>query len=522
VPAVDSSNSSYYTFQGVAGTTYGVSVFGYDDATGASSSPVSGSVTAADPPPPAAMITTKPAGATAMTVMWQQQFVGCCADDLAAVVVGWHEGDDTTAAPTNVVVVPTDQWGSVTPPGHVVRGLKPSTTYAFSVRYRDRAGQDGAWSSVRAQPRVPGIWLADRSRQGSIRTSLLPSATAGGVSAGAVSANGDVIAGFHYQTQAPHSSPTSMLRIVDRTSGRWHVRYTTKSDYATDPVVATAGDVSVAAWTINSDGASGHTDRLFYLTRSGRTWSAVHHLAIEGQVAAVTVDAAHRIHVALSGNNNGYVTIAGGHVTRSALPAGQNYRLATDAVTGRVVVAFQRLVRGSQRLLVGSSPGMSTRFGRFSTWVSSPLRRRNGSDWPIWQLHNLSAYGGRTFLALQRGIADYAAVPAATDGPYVLVGIGTVHHLVRVAAASNHDAELAVTAVGAKRALLTWSAPALEHPWPGSHVGIWQAAMSLVDGKWTFTGKRHWTVSPYDQPIGAFSGRNGHRYVLFLRQGEQL
>ena len=504
-----------YQFDGVEGTTYGVSVFA-GDANSGYSSPVSSSVTAKDPPPVAPLVTSVPAGETSLQLTWDQSPAGCCAGDIADVLVSWTR--DGASSPDGTAVVATDGYGRPSAP-YRVTGLAPLTTYMFAVRYRDRGAHVSDAGSVRAQTRVAGVWLADRDPHGVLRTSHLNAGDVDRLSVATVSPNGDLVAAYHHIVQTK-STYSSTLRVVDRTRGRWHVHYTTFSDNASDPVAATAGNVSVVAWTT----PSGNAYRINYLTHVGATWSAVRHVSVEGVAVAAAVDPQRRLHFLTAGSRGGYITVVGSRITRSTVPGGWGYALARDAVTGRIVLAYHRRVHDSQQLTIATASASATKFGPLSTWLTTPEHGHGGAALPVWHLDNVSVVGGRIYVAMQRGVLGY---PAGSDGNYIAVGSTRSHHgPLRVAESRSDDTEVAVTAISANTAVLVWKGPspsAYAGPWPSSsRLGIWQSTVSLTNSRWIFTHKRHWTSSPYDHPIGIYAGTRGHRYVAFIRQPVDL
>ena len=489
----DVLSTTTYSFDGMAGQTYGVSVFSYDSSTSTAGPAVSDTITAEDLPPVAVhqlQTAAKTYSNTWIRITWTDPDNADTKDYLVSV----GQGKDTPEyTPSN------DH--QTTQRNLSINLEDPNQLYTIAVRARDESNQMGPPATVQVTGRVPGLSAADNRAddidRDQVRVPISEAALSGqrdGHLRAAFIGGGKVLYTSRVRS-APWSRPISVSGDASRNGLR---------DATIDS--AAAGDV-VVAW-------SARVGVMTALRHSGK-WS-MHRVNFhrDDRAAGATIDGRGNVHVLVrrttaKGGGLLLFTRSGKHWVHSRVPNSGRYDrglLAEDRSARQVVVIDRHNGTNRSTIRMARVAAGNHSIGTVKTLLDRP--RNSTTVEPT----SVTAADGRIVLALER---RSASGDTSQDGIFTLtVTDGSAGDPVRVPHTTEVDTAPVVVAFDADH--LTVSFRRTNADWSPDVVGVWVSQLVRNDGAWDAGPADRWSSSAYDVPVGAFPDDRGHLFVGYV------
>ena len=482
-----------YSFDGMAGQTYGVSVFSYDSSTSTTGPAVSDTITAEDAPPVAVhdlSTTAERYSSTWIEVSWTDPDNA----DTQSYLVSVAEGTDTPEYTPGADQQTSSRNASV-------QLDDPTKVYTVAVRAKDKSGQVGPPASVQVMQRAPGISAADNRSDDIDRDqtrALISFAALSGQRDGHLRAafvqDGKVMYTSRVRSEA-WSHPISVSGDAARNGLR---------DVVIDSTVA--GDVAVAG--------SARVGANVALRHAGKWTMQRVDSHGDDRAAGATIDGRGNLHVLVrrtSAKGGGLLlfTRSGKHWVHSRFPNSGRYDrgLLTDDRTTHQIVVIDRH-NGSNRSTIRLARLAATqhRFGAVTTLLERP--RNSTSVEPT----SVTAADGRIVLALDRRSASDGT---SGDGVFTLtVTDGSAGSPVRVPHTTEVDTAPVVVAYDADH--VTVSFRRTNADWSTDVVGVWVSQLARDHSGWSAGPAVRWSTSAYDVPAGTFTDDRGHLFVGYV------
>ena len=489
----DVLSTTTYSFDGMAGQTYGVSVFSYDSSTATTGPAVSDTITAEDAPPVAVhdlQTTADIYGGSRVRVAWTDPDNG----DTQSYLVSVAEGTDTPEY-TPASAQQTSQRSTS------VQLADPTKVYTIAVRAKDKSGQIGPPASVQAMQRVPGLSAADNRADDIDRDQVR------------VAISSASLSGQH----------DGHLRAAFLAGGR--VMYTSRvrSEPWSGPIsVSGPGthnglrDVFIDS-TLNGDVAVVWSARVGVMTALRHNGKWTMHRAdshSSDRAAGVTIDGRGNLHVlahrtsAKGGGLLLFTRVGKDWVHSRFTNSGRNDRglLTEDKTTHQVVVVDRH--NGSNRSTIRLAKLAATghRIGTVKTLLDRPHNSTTVEPTSV------TAADGRIVVALDRRTDSG---DTSGDGIFTLtVSDGATGSPVRVPHTTEVDTAPVVLAYDADHVSVSFRRTNAD--WSTDVVGVWVSQLVRDHGAWSTGPAQRWSSSAYDLPIGAFSDDRGHMYVGYV------
>lgn len=484
-----------YSFRGVGGQTYSLSVFSYRTTTSEYGSAVSKTITAVDAAPkPPANLRTRPSGETALSLRWSDNSAN---SDTKEFLVSYAAG---TGFPPDSSAHTTQSTSDY------FYGLAPGTVYTFAVRVRDLGGNLSAGALIRATTREPGIWQADNTGTGGAIGS-----TSLGYNYGTLTDAGSTITA-NDSIRAAYVDRFGNVKTAAFAPGPgWKDTQLARQNGPTHPLVAVGRPgFAIVGWT-----SKGGPYYKFQSISGG--WSAIKHPTSNtaDRLVGVSSDTGNRVHLLIqrtAGTGKGlwYITNGSGSWTKQFIAgSGPNDigLLTRDLGTNRIVIVDRHRGATTETIRVAVVKATASKVAPLATWLSTTTRSVQ------WKPSSVAAYGGAVTLAVQRVTSS----GSTADGPYVVYGTAALHKApVRVAGTTARDIRTTVSMRGANKVLLSWQR--VSPSWNPTQFGIWvsQRSRATSTSAWTFTAATRWTKSAYDVPSGAYMDKVGHIYLVYV------
>jgi hypothetical protein len=489
----DVLSTETYSFDGMAGQAYGVSVFSYDSSTATTGPGVSDTITAEDAPPvPVHDLATTPDtySTTAVRVTWTDPDNTDAKSYLVSVAAGMGTPDYTPG---------TDQ--TTTQRRVYVRLDDPAQVYTIAVRVKDNGGQTGAPATVHLTGRTSGLSAADNRSGDTDRDQVrvpIAAASLSGQHDGHLRA-AFVAAGKVMYTSRVRSEPWSGPKSVSGDGTRNGLR-----DVAIDSTAN--GDVAVA-W-------SARVGVMAALRHNGK-WT-MRRVDSHGndRAAGVTLDGRGNLHVLArrtSAKGGGLLlfTRAGKDWVHSRFPhSGRHDRglLTEDKTAHKLVVVDRHNGATHSTIRLVRIAASAHRIGAVKTVLDRP--RNSTTVEPT----SVTAADGRVVLALDRRTA---ADDTSGDGVFILtVTDGAAGVPVRVPHTTEVDTAPVVVAYDADHVSVSFRRTNAD--WSPDVVGVWVSQLVRDHGAWSTGPGARWSSSAYDVPVGALSDDQGHIYVSYV------
>jgi hypothetical protein len=489
----DVLSTTTYSFDGMAGQTYGVSVFSYDSATSTTGPAVSDTITAEDlPPVPVHHLRT-----TALTYAER------------AVQVDWTDPDNADAQSYEVSVAQGLDTPEYTPGRDqqtsqtrvTVQLDDPTQVYTIAVRVKDESAQVGDPATLHVTARTPGLSAAD-DRAEDIDRDLVRVPISAAVLSGqrdghlraAYLAEGKVWYTSRVRSEA-WSHPISVSGDASRNGLR---------DVMIDSTAA--GDVAIA-W-------SARVGVMTALRHSGK-WS-MHRVNFhrDDRATGVTVDGRGNVHVLVrrttaKGGGLLLFTRNGKNWVQGRFPNSGRYDrglLTDDRSTHQVVVVDRHNGSNRSTIRLARVAASDHRIGTAKTVLDRP--RSSTTVEPT----SVTAADGRIVLALER---RSASGDTSEDGVFTLtVTDGTTGSPVRVPHTTEVDTAPVVVAYDADHVTVSFRRSNAD--WSPDVVGVWVSQLTRNHGAWEAGPAERWSSSAYDVPAGAFPDDRGHLFVGYV------
>jgi hypothetical protein len=489
----DVLSTTTYSFDGMAGQTYGVSVFSYDSATSTTGPAVSDTITAEDlPPVPVHHLRT-----TALTYAER------------AVQVDWTDPDNADAQSYEVSVAQGLDTPEYTPGRDqqtsqtrvTVQLDDPTQVYTIAVRVKDESAQVGDPATLHVTARTPGLSAADDRAEDIdrdlVRVPISAAALSGqrdGHLRAAYLAEGKVWYTSRVRSEA-WSHPISVSGDASRNGLR---------DVMIDSTAA--GDVAIA-W-------SARVGVMTALRHSGK-WS-MHRVNFhrDDRATGVTVDGRGNVHVLVrrttaKGGGLLLFTRNGKNWVQGRFPNSGRYDrglLTDDRSTHQVVVVDRHNGSNRSTIRLARVAASDHRIGTAKTVLDRP--RSSTTVEPT----SVTAADGRIVLALER---RSASGDTSEDGVFTLtVTDGTTGSPVRVPHTTEVDTAPVVVAYDADHVTVSFRRSNAD--WSPDVVGVWVSQLTRNHGAWEAGPAERWSSSAYDVPAGAFPDDRGHLFVGYV------
>jgi len=486
----DVLSTTTYSFDGMAGQTYGVSVFSYDSSTSTTGPAVSDTITAEDlPPVPVHQLQTT-----------AQVYAG------SSTIVSWTDPDNGDTKNYLVSVgegTDTPEYNPATDAQTTQKDTRiylsdPTQVYTIAIRVQDKSNQVGPPAVVHATSRAPGLSAAD-NRSDDVDRDRVPATISSAALSGqrdghlraAFVAGGKVLYTSRVRSEA-WSRPISVSGDASRNGLR---------DAMIDSTAA--GDV-VVAW-------SARVGVMTALRHSGK-WS-MHRVNFhrDDRAAGATIDGRGNVHVLVrrttaKGGGLLLFTRSGKHWVQSRVPNSGRYDrglLTEDRSAHQVVVIDRHNGANHSTIRMARVAAGNHSIGTVKTLLDRP---RNST---MVEPTSVTAADGRIVLALDR---RSASGDSSEDGIFTLtVTDGSAGEPERVPHTNEFDTAPVVFAYDADH--LTVSFRRTNANWSPDVVGVWVSELARSHGEWDGGPAERWSSSAYDVPVGAFPDDRGHLFV---------
>ena len=489
----DVLSTTTYSFDGMAGQTYGVSVFSFDSSTSTSGPAVSDTITAEDAPPVAVhhlQSTPEPYSRTSINITWTDPDN----EDAKSYLVSVGEGTDTPDYTPGA-----DQ--STSRHSASVSLSDPTQVYTVAVRVQDKSNQVGAPAAVQLTGRTAGLSAADDRSDDivldQVRVPISAAALSGqrdGHLRAAFLAGGKVMYTSRVRSEA-WSHPISVSGDASRNGLR---------DVVIDST--STGDVAVA-W-------SARVGVMTALRHNGKWMTKRVNWHRDDRAAGVTLDNRGNLHVLVrrtTANGGGLLLFSrsGKSWVNGRFPNSGRYDrglLTEDKTTHQVVVVDRH--NGANRSVIRMARAAATghRLGAVKALLDRP--RNSTTVEPT----SMTAVEGRVVLALER---RSASGDTSGDGVFTLtVTDASVGEPVRVPHTTEVDTAPVVVAYDADHVTVSFRRTSAD--WSPDVVGVWVSQLVRDHGAWSAGPAQRWSSSAYDVPVGSFSDDRGHLFVGYV------
>ena len=488
-------SSPRYSFSGVDGQTYGVSVFSYEPTASAYGSPVSDTIIAEDQPPVAVEdlhSVATPNSSSYVDLTWTDPRNR----DTKNYEVSVREGMDTPDYDPVLDSTTTDKrW--------FASGLKPGQVYTVAVRAQDKGNHVGPPAVLHLTGRLPGLSAVDDRNDTVHRDHVSTAARSAAVSG---QDDGHLRAVYVENGRVFYTSRVRSQKWGDPVSVSGEHRHNGLRDTV---ISSTAkGDVAVA-WSaeqgvVVAQRVSGH-------------WRTRHASRHSGDRAVgVTLDDRGNLHVLVrrttaKGGGLLLLTRHGRHFTADRLAGSGRYDVGLvtqDRDTHDVVVVDQH--DGSRRSTVRLAVLRPAADRIRATRTILDRARDETTVTPT----SVTSAGGRVTVAVERRTGSHGA---AGDGIFVVSATArSVGGLVRVPHTTARASAPTVAAFDGGHVVVSWRRT--DPSWSPDIVGVWATELVRGGGSWSADAPRRWSSSAYDVPTGAFRDDRGHVYTTYVTE----